>query len=251
MGTRRDGRIDPGQPLGKAISARAWNRAQDAADIVLGQAPGATAVANTPYGPPFEYVHCANNTSQNVPRFGVLRIGGVQIQPGIDTAPGTAQFVQMPVVSGVVPDASNPGRWGVAIDPIEQGKIGRLAVAGVVQCKVRVRGTGDRFVRSLNGSVNQAVTGGFGEGLILWSESTVGEERWALIRLGTPAGVALIQFDGAWPINTNKTITFFESTDTATAFNRFGSIGSETCGTRFGAVTLHNGVWNLIAAQCS
>jgi hypothetical protein len=180
-----------------------------------------------------------------------MRIGGVQVQPGISTAPGTPQFVEMPVLSGVVPDASNPGRWGVAVDPIEPGKIGRLAVAGVVQCKVRVRGTGDRFVRSLNGSVNQAVTGGFGEGLILWSESTVGEERWALIRLGTPAGVALIQFDGAWPINTNKTITFFESTDTATAFNRFGSIGSETCGTRFGAVTLHNGVWNLIAAQCS
>jgi hypothetical protein len=37
MGTRRDGRIDPGQKLGKAISARAWNRAQDAADIVLGE----------------------------------------------------------------------------------------------------------------------------------------------------------------------------------------------------------------------
>lgn len=33
---RHDGRIEPGQSLNTAISARAWNRAQDAADIVLG-----------------------------------------------------------------------------------------------------------------------------------------------------------------------------------------------------------------------
>lgn len=37
MATRADGRIQPGQKLATAISARAWNRAQDAADIVLGQ----------------------------------------------------------------------------------------------------------------------------------------------------------------------------------------------------------------------
>jgi hypothetical protein len=34
---RQDGRIEPGQKLSKAISARAWNRAQEAADIVLGR----------------------------------------------------------------------------------------------------------------------------------------------------------------------------------------------------------------------
>lgn len=39
---RSDGRIEPGQRLSRAISARAWNRAQDAADIVLGTRPSAT-----------------------------------------------------------------------------------------------------------------------------------------------------------------------------------------------------------------
>lgn len=37
---RQDGRIEQGQSLKSAISARAWNRAQDAADIVLGQRYG-------------------------------------------------------------------------------------------------------------------------------------------------------------------------------------------------------------------
>jgi hypothetical protein len=40
---RNDGRIEPGQKLSSAISARAWNRAQDAADVVLGVRPGAEA----------------------------------------------------------------------------------------------------------------------------------------------------------------------------------------------------------------
>ena len=45
-----DGRIEKGQRLSTAISARAWNRAQDAADIVLGVRPGVTAgsAASTP-----------------------------------------------------------------------------------------------------------------------------------------------------------------------------------------------------------
>ena len=34
--TRRDGRVESGQKISSAFSARAWNRAQDAADIVLG-----------------------------------------------------------------------------------------------------------------------------------------------------------------------------------------------------------------------
>jgi hypothetical protein len=42
---RPDGRIEPGQPLRGAISARAWNRAQDAADLVLGAHAGVTAIS--------------------------------------------------------------------------------------------------------------------------------------------------------------------------------------------------------------
>jgi hypothetical protein len=34
---RSDGRLETGQKLNRSISARAWNRAQEAADLVLGQ----------------------------------------------------------------------------------------------------------------------------------------------------------------------------------------------------------------------
>jgi hypothetical protein len=42
------GRVEKGQSLRSAFSARAWNRAQDAADIVLGARPGLTAEAGQP-----------------------------------------------------------------------------------------------------------------------------------------------------------------------------------------------------------
>jgi hypothetical protein len=44
---RPDGRIEKGQRLGSAISARAWNRAQEAADRVLGVQPGFGAEAGS------------------------------------------------------------------------------------------------------------------------------------------------------------------------------------------------------------
>ena len=45
---KADGRVEKGQSLRSAFSARAWNRAQDAADIVLGARPGLTAEAGRP-----------------------------------------------------------------------------------------------------------------------------------------------------------------------------------------------------------
>jgi hypothetical protein len=52
MPRRPDGRIEPGQKLASAISARAWNRAQDAADIVLGERTGFGAEGRTLKGLP-------------------------------------------------------------------------------------------------------------------------------------------------------------------------------------------------------
>ena len=46
---RPDGRIEKGQSLKSAISARAWNRAQDAADRVLGVSAGLEAGPNIPF----------------------------------------------------------------------------------------------------------------------------------------------------------------------------------------------------------
>lgn len=247
---RNDGRIQPGQKLTTAISARAWNRAQDAADAVLGDRQRFGVDPASGGGAPYIYVPARNSTGGDVPRWGVMRIDGLELTAGGPTATGNAQFQDMPVVTGRLPGGAYPERWGVAVEPIQAGSVGRLAVAGVVQARVRIVNSSDRYVRVIGGDATSLVTGSHGEGMILWMESGVGDDKWALIRLGVATGVAIVQFDGSWALNATKTVTFFGGTDTVTAINRFASVGAEACAARFGAITRHGSQWHLIAAQC-
>lgn len=250
MGTRQDGRIDPGQPLAKAISARAWNRAQDAADIVLGQAPGVTAGANRPYSPPYDYVYCRNTTDETVPRFGVMQIDDLEIVPGTSAESGTSQFVQMPVVTGVMPLGSP--RWGIAIEPIAPNKIGRLAVAGVVQAKVNIASTTHQFVQSRPNDVTQLDSSTDGQGIILWAGEPA-EGQWALIRFagGSGGGLKRATFTGPWNKNTFREIAVDGLTGTVNVNNVFATIDAGCGEPRKAAIALIDGVWHLIAAECA
>jgi hypothetical protein len=180
---RPDGRLEPGQPLRGAISARAWNRAQDAADLVLGANPGTEGVPGSPVLKP--YTWCYAKASTTVARWGVLAITGVEITPTSSAGGATASFEEMPVLTGGAPSATTTA-WCVAVEPIESGKIGRVAVGGVVQCKVQVDKTDDKFVACESTGLK---TGTTGEGLILWKESGTGSGKWALVRLGTTATI--------------------------------------------------------------
>ena len=64
---RNDGRIEAGQKLAGAISARAWNRAQDAADRVLGVGTGFTGGGATGADPAPNVVLIKNDSGADVP----------------------------------------------------------------------------------------------------------------------------------------------------------------------------------------
>lgn len=249
---RADGRIQPGQKLTSAVSARAWNRAQDAADIILGNREQFGAGPPQSSAAPYVYVLGRNSTDALVPRWGVVGITGLELTVAGTDAAGTSQFQEMPVVTAGSPGGNHPERWGISLEPIPSSAIGRIAVAGVVQAKTRIVSTNDRFVRVLSGNTSSLVTGNTGEGLILWMEEETGDDKWALIRLGFggDAGVVIVQFDGAWALNATKQVRFFGSDETVQAINRFASVGSASCTTRFGAITRYGAQWHLIAAQC-
>ena len=95
---RADGRVEPGQSLKSAFSARAWNRAQDAADIVLnertvfGAEPGLSAPtvlrskASLLNGAPFRQTRfgmIVNSADQNFP--GVALGQKPPLDPGLHT----------------------------------------------------------------------------------------------------------------------------------------------------------------------
>jgi hypothetical protein len=227
---RNDGRIEAGQKLAGAISARAWNRAQDAADRVLGAGAG-FAAGGTQYGSaPYTFVYARNGTGSTVARWGVMAITGVQITPTSTSGGATAQFEQMPVLTGGTPSATTTA-WCVAVEPIENNKVGRVAVAGVVQVKAADLG------KAAGASV-------------LWKNSD-----WALIRIDG-SGVRLGTISATWTKGNTATVTEQNGDGSAkspattfTATNYFATV-TVASGTKRVACAKVDETWMLIAAEC-
>jgi hypothetical protein len=224
---RPDGRIEKGQRLSTAISARAWNRTQEAADRVLGPQASFEAGAIGSTQAPYQWVYVKNTTGSDLARWGVLAITGLEITP---TEDNVAQFEAMPVLTGATPSASTTA-WGIAVEPIAAGKVGRLAVAGVVQAK----------------TADLARCGGY---QLLWRDAT-----WALIAIG--GGLRLGTISATWTKGNTATVTEQYGDGTArpgiptfTATNWFATI-TVSSGTRRVACGRVDDRWLLIAAECS
>lgn len=251
---RPDGRVQPGQRLDTAFSARAWNRAQDAADIVLGDrlAVGADGVR----GPaaPYTSVPCKNMTATGVDRWGVLRISGVEITPTGPTGPATSQFQTLPVLQGNLPTTGTNDVFAVAVEPIPANGIGRVAVDGLVQVKLDVVNEADATAGPKANSVSELQTGG-GNATIVWKESGTGTGKWALVRIGG-RGMRLGTISSTWNKGQTATVTEQNGDGTArignptfTATNYFANV-TVSSGTRRVACALIDSTWVLIAAEC-
>lgn len=258
---RNNYRIEKGQRLSSAVSATAWNRAQDAADIVLGVQVGATGDVASSTSAPYQWVYAKNTTGSLVPRWGVMAISGLEVVPTNSSGGATAQFEAMPVLTGATPQATTTA-WCVAVEPIENNKLGRVAVSGVVQAKVDIQSADATTVSAKPSSVAELKTAGkSGQGLVLWKESGTGSQKWCLIRLGGGGGE---------PVRLGKTTASWNKGDLAT-INLYpaGTPGSESrgsaaptlanCVNKFADVPSDkwvivamagNDAWYLIAAEC-
>ena len=208
--------VNPGDPI--RLAASQINGLNRLLSVGAGFALPAAGEGQTPY----TWVMAKNNTGSSVARWGVLGITGMDITPGSSTNT-TAQFEQLPVVAGGTPSATTTA-WCVAVEPIESGKIGRVAVGGVVQLKAADLGK---------------ATGA----QVLWKDST-----WALIRL--QSGVVRGTFTAPWAKNATATVTDAISTSVtyASVKNYFAAItgtGSKAC-----AIAYVGSEWILIAAEC-
>lgn len=68
-------------------------------------------------------------------------------------------------------------------------------------------------------------------------------------RGGGGSSVRLVSFVPPWSKGQERTITFIETTATATAMNVFGTVIGG-CGTAHAAVFSQGGTWFLLAAEC-
>jgi hypothetical protein len=227
---RADGRVEPGQSLKSAFSARAWNRAQDAADIVLGERTVFGADAAAYRSAPYTWVY--GRTTSAVSRWAVVAITGVAVTPtSTDTAAATVQFQAMPIVTLGTPSGSSTA-FGVAIEPIGRDKIGKVAVAGAVQVRRD----------DLHKLTDKRV---------LWED-----DNWALVVL-QGASIRLGTINGTWTKNQTATVTMqsgdgaaVSPTVTFTATNYFATV-TVASGTRRVACARIDNTWVLIAAECA
>jgi hypothetical protein len=255
-----EGRIQPG-PVRGQLSARAWNRAQDAADIVLGQRSDGTAAGPSDGPKPYTPILAKNTTTGTVNRWGVLSVAGVVFTPSGATGNATQQFQDQPVLSGGLPTGGSS--FVVAVEPIAAGKIGRVAVAGVVQAKVNVVSESDTFATAKDGDLTQLSSASSGEATILWKESGTGAGKWALVRFGAAgaAGIRLGKVTGTWSKGATASVTHWKGDGSQavtgasgpakfSAINRAQTVTGPTGGYWVGCESI-DGTWHLEWAECS
>ena len=251
-----DGRVTPG-PIKGQLSARALNRAQEAANIVLGQRPNGT--ADGPSAGPASYtpILAKNNTTGAVRRWGVLSVAGVVFTPSGATGSATQQFQDQPVLSGGLPTGGSS--FVVAVEPIAAGKIGRVAVAGVVQAKINVVAESDTFATAKDGDLTQLTSAASGEAQILWKESGTGSGKWAIVRFGGSGGAAggsrLGKVTGTWAKNATASVQQYSGAgaivtgSSFVAINRAQTVTGPTGGFWVGCDSI-DGTWHLAWTEC-
>lgn len=141
-------KVQPGQPL--RIGARAWNRVLDAIKPNVGFLS-----LNDGLEPAPNTVYIRNKSGHDVPRFGVLGISGIEIDPAADGGDHEKGFAQQPVLHGTTPAAEHVDKFVICLQPIRNDAIGLAAIGGVLACKVELRKASHKFARAKAGERTQ------------------------------------------------------------------------------------------------
>jgi hypothetical protein len=193
MATKRpDGRVEPGQRISSAFSARAWNRAQDAADVVLGARTGAMGDG------PSLLRYCIKAPVEIEEATKDYPIGTAIKLTGFEGGPNNPQHMKGTIAQprSLVGDERAsivfPEPFVVAVEPISEGQTAAVcAIAGFCYAKIRVISESYRYaslptdrsaVDESEGEEGVLETSEAGYAIIVGFFGT-GNDRFACIRL--------------------------------------------------------------------
>jgi hypothetical protein len=209
------------------------------------------------YEPGRNIILARNNTGADLPRWGVMRISGIEVDPAADDK-GRRSFEEMPCVTGSKPNAATGGKFVIAVEPIKDGKIGRVCAAGIVQAKVSFSDAGHTRAKPKDDTVEHLESAAGGPAEILWSAGTSGEQ-WALVRFGEGGQLRIGKYTGSstWAKHTTATIDIWENgtppNETSSSqtienvVNHWAAVPSgKWVGVQLGA----NGHYYLVVAEC-
>lgn len=170
-------RVSPGQPF--RPSASAHNRTAIAVERVElwsrttppGSLPG--------FSPPIVF-DVKNDSGTDIPLYGVVEPSGTVFTP----SDNLVSFQNGPAVVAAVPTAACRGRFGVAITPIEDGRVGQVVFSGCVVCQVEITDPNVNEVAEIVGDVTKLRTAAHGTARIIAREPGTSGTKWALVQLG-------------------------------------------------------------------
>ena len=181
---------------GEAVSIKAatWNSFLDAAEFArrARRLVGAQAV---PSGFGGNMVYVRNKCGETIPRFGAVVLADAVIP---HDAASEELECDTPAFDGVPADGGDEGGgegdeeeaekevrpFAVAVEPIENGEIGRALALGVTPAKVDIVHEEDLCTEPVPGSTSGAMRStNVGYARIVWKEDGTGE-KWCFIRLG-------------------------------------------------------------------
>lgn len=181
-------RVQPGQSVKQALSALAWNRMVDATNWVDAQRNSSRVPAGFE-DPRRLIVRVLNSTDDPLSPYGIVGLDGPIITPDADEGVFLAE-ITFRGVAPLVPD--HRAKFGVLIDPLASGEIGRAIVDGLAIVRLDVRSDYHPYADVAALQTGHLRSAGYGSAQILWTAPADEEDesapRWAIVRLGLPPG---------------------------------------------------------------
>ena len=127
-----------------------------------------------------DMVIAKNGSGTDIPLFGVVGPTATLFTP----SEALIAFQNDRAITIGVPAAATFGRFGIAIEPIAAGKLGRVVFSGMIVCQVEITDQNASEVAEIVGDVSKLRTAAHGTGRIIARESGTSGTKWALVQLG-------------------------------------------------------------------
>lgn len=189
-------KLPAGSPV-TAFSITAWNHMLDMLNWWQTVGGGGRPLGGVDWDQ--SIFRCRNDTGGDLASYAVVGLDG-PLWPPSDGAAELAEFRNQTSIKGVTPTvADHRGRWGVMLEAVPDGAIGRCCLAGVVPLRVYC----DRYkhgycdiiaAETINGETVYVGSRGFGTRILWWEATDSGDDGtivWAIVRLGNVGPLSL------------------------------------------------------------
>lgn len=181
-------KINKGQRL-RALPADSWNAFVDTHNIVAQMRGKTNGTGQTTADDRSIVVTLRNDSGEQVPLGGVLRLGSPL------TTPSTRAEVVLEglLFSGVTPLASGDQAVGFALAPVPNGDSGPFVIPGATWVQVSVTNAGHKFAKP-KASVAELQSDDSSGYPFVWKESGTGGGKWSVISLVRDFAVTVYEF---------------------------------------------------------